>query len=120
MTVFVLIREDQDGFIDTSIAGVFREAAVAKGTLRENDVVVSLRCRLAAAITSLITTSATTGGRISERRAHFAQPSSFSVGQRLAQGTFSLQPRPFRGPLLFRQLSHGSRSSASLCQSSAA
>jgi len=33
MTVFVLIREDQNehGYIDTSIAGVFREAGVAKG-----------------------------------------------------------------------------------------
>jgi hypothetical protein len=32
MTVFVLIREDQNehGYIDTSIAGVFREARVAK------------------------------------------------------------------------------------------
>ena len=32
MTVFVLIREDQNehGYIDTSIAGVFREAGAAK------------------------------------------------------------------------------------------
>ena len=32
MTVFVLIREDQNehGYIDTSITGVFREALVAK------------------------------------------------------------------------------------------
>jgi hypothetical protein len=32
MTVFVLIREDQNqhGYIDTSITGVFREARVAK------------------------------------------------------------------------------------------
>ena len=32
MTVFVLIREDQNehGYVDTSIAGVFREAGVAK------------------------------------------------------------------------------------------
>jgi hypothetical protein len=32
MTVFVLIREDQNehGYIDTSIAGVFREVCVAK------------------------------------------------------------------------------------------
>jgi len=32
MTVFVLIREDQNehGYVDTSIAGVFREADVAK------------------------------------------------------------------------------------------
>jgi hypothetical protein len=32
MTVFVLIREDQNehGYIDTSISGVFREAGAAK------------------------------------------------------------------------------------------
>jgi hypothetical protein len=32
MTVFVLVREDQNehGYVDTSIAGVFREAGVAK------------------------------------------------------------------------------------------
>ena len=32
MTVFVLIREDQNehGYVDTSIAGVFREAGVAR------------------------------------------------------------------------------------------
>ena len=32
MTVFVLIREDQNehGYIDTSITGVFREARIAK------------------------------------------------------------------------------------------
>ena len=32
MTVFVLIREDQNehGYVDTSIAGVFREEGVAK------------------------------------------------------------------------------------------
>jgi len=32
MTVFLLIREDQNehGYIDTSITGVFREAAIAK------------------------------------------------------------------------------------------
>ena len=32
MTVYVLLREDQNehGYIDTSIAGVFREAGVAK------------------------------------------------------------------------------------------
>ncbi len=32
MTVFVLIREDQNehGYVDTSIVGVFREAGVAK------------------------------------------------------------------------------------------
>ena len=34
MTVFVLIREDQNehGYIDTSITGVFREARIAKET----------------------------------------------------------------------------------------
>ena len=34
MTVFVLIREDQNehGYVDTSITGVFREAGVAKET----------------------------------------------------------------------------------------
>jgi hypothetical protein len=34
MTVFVLIREDQNqhGYIDTSITGVFREARFAKET----------------------------------------------------------------------------------------
>jgi hypothetical protein len=32
MTVFVLIREDQNehGYIDTSIAGIFRDARIAK------------------------------------------------------------------------------------------
>ena len=32
MTVYILLREDQNehGYIDTSIAGVFREARVAK------------------------------------------------------------------------------------------
>ncbi len=32
MTVFVLIREDQNehGYIDTSITGIFREARIAK------------------------------------------------------------------------------------------
>ena len=34
MTIFVLIREDQNehGYIDTSIAGVFRDARAAKDT----------------------------------------------------------------------------------------
>jgi hypothetical protein len=43
MIVFVLIREDQNehGYIDTSIAGVFREAGVA----REMETLERLRAR---------------------------------------------------------------------------
>ena len=43
MMVFVLIREDQNehGYIDTSIAGVFREAGVAK----EMEILERLRAR---------------------------------------------------------------------------
>src|SRR5687767_588612 len=33
----------------------------------------------------------------------FAQPPSFSIGERLAEGAFSLQPRSFQGLLLFRE-----------------
>ena len=46
----------------------------------------------------------------------FAQPPSFSVGQRLAERALSLQPRSFQGLLLFRQLFRGLCFSANLCQ----
>ena len=43
MTVFVLIREDQNehGYVDTSIAGVFRDESLA----RDNEVIERRRAR---------------------------------------------------------------------------